>query len=136
MKRRLFIAGLISILMIGCSPLERQAYNIVVGSKAALVKYRSNHPECGTFDAVTGMSAATKIYECSLNNRLTAAKDLVIDAAEIYCSGKDFENGGACNPPSKNSPGYQQAVDKLRSAIASYESVERDFNNAVKGAKQ
>ncbi|MGH7744434.1 MAG: hypothetical protein ACREQ5_06375 [Candidatus Dormibacteria bacterium] len=112
--------------------MERMAYDAVVGGKAALLTYRSDHPQC-IFDAVTGLSNIVSDYSCVLNNRLTAAKDAIIDAAEIYCSGTDFESGGACNPLSKSSPGYAQAVAKLRAAITSYNQVYTDFKTAING---
>lgn len=131
---KLFIVCLLTCaLLVSCSPVERQAYNIVVGGKAALVSYRANHPECN-FDLATGLSSDTKTTACITNNRLTSAKDAIIDAAEVYCAGKDFDAvpGGVCNAPKKGTPGAEQAIAKLKAAVASYEQIERDVKGALK----
>lgn len=134
---KLFMACLLScvlllcVLLVACSPVERQAYNIVVGGKAALVSYRAKHPECN-FDLATGLSGDTKTTACITNNRLTSAKDAIVDAAEVYCAGKDFETGGVCNAPAKGTPGAVQAQAKLKAAVASYEQIERDVKGAIK----
>lgn len=122
----------LALVISGCTPTERLAYNTVVGAKASLVSFRAKHPEC-SFDAVTGLSQNVKVPVCTVNNRLTAAKDAIIDAAEVYCSGPDFENGGACNPPKKGTPGFAQAQAKLQSAIASYKQIEKDVSTVLKG---
>jgi len=116
----------IALAVAGCPAIERDAFVAVTGAKAALVDFRGRHPECAPFDALSGLSSNTKVESCIANNRITSAKDAIIDAAEVYCSGKDFENGGACNPPAKGSPGYEQAAAKLKAAMASYRQIEAD----------
>jgi hypothetical protein len=109
----------------GCPPVERDAYTIVVGTKAALENFRGRHSECLPYDAASGLSNV-KLPACTINNRVTSAKDAIIDAAEVYCSGTNFDSGGACNPPAKGTPGYEQAAAKLKAAIASYRQIEKD----------
>jgi hypothetical protein len=122
----------VAVAFAGCPPIERDAYTLVTGAKAALVDFRGRHSECAPFDALSGLSANVKLGPCILNNRLTSAKDAIVDAAEVYCSGKDFENGGACNPPAKGTPGYEQAAAKLKAAIASYHQIEKDAGGVLK----
>lgn len=129
---KLFIVCLLTCaLLVSCSPVEQQAYNIVVGSKAALTTYRANHVECN-FDLASGLSNNTSVPACVINNRLTSAKDAIIDAAEVYCSGPDFDTMGACNAPKKGTPGAEQAQAKLKAAVASYEQIERDVKGVLK----
>lgn len=110
------------LLLSGCPKLERNAYNTVVASKAFLDSVKNNHPECST-DTLT--------RTCKLLRQATSAKDLLIDAGEEYCSGGQFETGGPCNPPTKGTPAYQIATDKLRAALASYNAIERDLKGAL-----
>ena|SRR5712664_1971656 len=124
------VPSLAVVLLVGCSPLERQAYNLVVGGKAALVDFRARHPECAATNP-TGLSPVTTATACIANNRLTSAKDAIIDALEVYCSGKDFEAGGACNAPAKGTPGFDQAATKLKAAISSYEQIEKDVRGVL-----
>lgn len=122
--------AVLSTVLFGCEPIERTAYDIVVTSKASLVSFRSHHPECA-FNVRTGLSQVTGNPLCAANNKLTSAKDLIIDAAIIYCAGAQFESGGTCNPPSKGSPAYQQAYDKLSAAIAGYDQTAADLKGVI-----
>ena len=117
----MIVATLILIVSIGCTPLERQAYNTVVGAKAFIGDQKKQHPECATVNSQI----------CEYLSRATSAKDALIDAAEIYCSGPDFETGGVCNAPKKGTPAYDTATAKLKAAIANYNQFEKD----VKGAQ-
>lgn len=130
MKQLLAIATLLALTLTltGCPKLERDAYNITVASKAALVKFRANHPECGPFNPITGHGPEQfSALPCVANNRITSAKDIIIDAAEVYCSSPAFETGGTCSPPAKGTSAYQIAADKLNAAIRNYTQVEADF---------
>src|SRR5689334_3047469 len=98
------------LLTVGCTSLEKLAYNTVVGAKAFLDTQKQIHSECPT----SGSPYCLKLRQA------TAAKDALIDAAEVYCSGPEFETGGACEPPKKGSAAYDQAVAKLKAAIAAY----------------
>ena len=102
------------IFLVGCTPLEKTAYRTAVAAKAFLDTERKAHPEC--------VPTATSTY-CVDLAKAVAAKDLLIDAIEVYCSGPTFNNGGACNPPTKHSSAYVQAQDKLQAAIANYNQV-------------
>lgn len=116
-----FIACML-LLTTACSPLERQAYNTVVAAKAFLDKEKSAHPEC--------TPGATGSF-CQFLTKATSAKDSIVDAAEVYCSGKDFESGGNCNPPAKGTPAADQAAAKLRAAIAIYNQAAKDLKGAI-----
>lgn len=118
------------MIMAGCPKEERVAYNLVAGGKAALVDFRGRHQECQPYDTITGLSPV-KLSQCEAQNRLTSAKDTIIDAANVYCSGADFDKGGVCNPPAKGSPASQQALAKLKAAIANYEQVEKDVQGII-----
>lgn len=110
-------------LLSGCSPLETQAYRAIVGAKAFIDAEHKIHPEC----------TATATQEpCTYLVRAAAAKDLMIDAAEVYCSGPQFEAGGKCQPPSKGTAAYDMATAKLKAAISTYSQAQSDFNKAVK----
>jgi hypothetical protein len=96
----------LSLVMAGCTPIERQAYNVIVSSKAFIV--------------------------CATLSRAVFAQNALVDAAEVYCSGPQFEAGGACQPPQKGTPALQQATAKLQAAIASYQQIENEVKGAVK----
>jgi hypothetical protein len=124
--RRAFptIALLIPLMLAGCTGPERVAYNTIVASKAFLDSAKKQHPECAS-------GAASTV--CVDLKKATAAKDTLIDVVEIVCAGPTFNAGGACNFPSKGSPGYQQALDKLNAAIASYNQASADLKAAIGG---
>jgi hypothetical protein len=123
--KRLFPAILVLTLVLsGCTPLERSAYNTVVAAKAFLDKEKAQHPECATTpDTVV----------CKDLAQATGAKDSLIDAITIYCSGPDFNTGGACNPPAKGTAAAVQAQAKLQNAITMYNQVAADLKTATGG---
>lgn len=121
-KCSLVVFLLLPLLLAGCSPVERQAYNIVVGAKGFLDAERKAHVECTT----SGVSSF-----CGKLSQAVSAKDALIDAVEVYCSGPAFETGGACQPPAKGTDALAQATAKIKAAIAIYEQAEKD----LKGAK-
>ena len=120
--KRIAVVLALGLVIAGCTPVERSAYNTVVAAKAFLDTERKVHTEC-----VPGATSTV----CVDIAKAVAAKDLLIDAITIYCSGPDFNNGGACNAPKKGTPGYDQAVAKLQAAIANYNQVAADLK-AVK----
>lgn len=124
--KRFFAILAVSVLLAGCTPLERQAYNTVVGAKAFLDSEKRQHQECAN-----GAGAALKT--CQLLTQATGAKDALIDALTVYCSGPDFNTGGACNPPVKGTPAAAQASDKLKAAIANYNQIAADLKTATGG---
>lgn len=113
------------VIEIGCTPIERQAYNVFVGAKAFLDAEKKMHPECA--QASAGVPSAL----CVDLSRATAAKDLLIDAAEAYCAGPQFEVGKACEPPAKGTPAYDQAVSKLKAAITNYNQTAADLKGVL-----
>ena len=119
--RKLAILVALAVCIAGCTPIERSAYNTIVGAKAFLDQEKLSHPECAT--------ATTEI--CVDLKKAVASKDLLIDALEVYCSGPQFEAGGACQAPQKGTAAYDQAVAKLQAAIAAYNQVAAD----LKGVK-
>lgn len=116
------LISVMTMCMLVCTPMEKQAYDTVVAAKAFIDAEKKIHPEC---------TPTTTSSFCSNLTRATSAKDALIDAAEIYCSGPQFEAGGPCQPPAKGTPAYQQAQDKLKAAIAAYKQVEKDVKGAV-----
>lgn len=108
----------------GCSPLEQQAYRLVVSSHAFLKQMANQHPECAT-------PTATPSALCKNLAFATYSKDLLIDATEVYCAGPDFNGGGKCNPPAKGTPAYVQATAKLQAAMSLYAQAEKDLKGAV-----
>ena len=123
--KRFLPALVVCFLAVSCSPIERTAYNTAVGAKAFLDTEKKAHIECAPWPSTSTAQWCVNI------NKAVASKDLLIDAISVYCSGPDFNNGGACNAPKKGTPGYQQAVDKLNAAIAAYNQVAND----LKGTK-
>lgn len=114
--------GLICLIVIGCTPVEKQAYTVVVGAKAFIDSEKKQHPECATAPAST---------ICTNLVKATAAKDALIDAVEVYCSSPSFLSGGPCAPPAKGTPAATQATAKLQAAISSYNQTEKDVKGAI-----
>jgi len=114
-----------SFFLTGCPKPERVAYETAVGAKAFLGSMQKAHPECA-------IASVTPTALCGNLARAVAAKDLLIDAGEIYCGGPSFDvDGGACDPPAKGTLGYQIARDKLQAAIRNYTQAEADLRKAV-----
>lgn len=117
--------------------LANTAYNTAVGAKGFLDNLKSLHPECAETSSnsvstiiqaatvTNGMDTNSK--RCHLLVQATAAKDLLIAAGKEYCSGGDFENGGACNPPNKTDSKYKILTDKLRGSLTFYTAIEADL---------
>jgi len=124
MKRLIPALVAIAIILAGCTPLERTAYNTVVAAKAFLDKEKMQHPECATTPTTT---------VCVDLVKATGAKDSLINAIEVYCSGPDFNNGGKCNPPDLHSAAGVQAEAKLRAAITQYNQIASDLKTATGG---
>lgn len=124
MKRIIPALLAIAVVLSGCTPLERTAYNTVVAAKAFLDKERQQHPEC---------ASGSTSNVCVDINRAVGAKDALIDAITVYCSGPEFNNGGACNPPAKGTPAATQAEAKLQNAITMYNQTAADLKQATGG---
>lgn len=121
--RRLIPALTMVLVLFGCTPVERTAYSTIVAAKAFLDSEKASHPECATATSTV----------CVDLKKAVSAKDLLIDAAEVYCSSPTFDqNGGACTPPAKGTPASQQAVAKLNAAIAAYNQAASDLKGVVK----
>ena len=113
---------LVLVFLTGCPKVERSAYNTVVGSKAFLDSIKAKHPECAT-----GATSTVCVYL----KKATSAKDLLIDVGEAYCSGTSFDQGLACSPPIKGTPGYDIAIGKLKAALAGYQQAETDLRGVL-----
>lgn len=111
------------LLCMGCTPVEKVAYNTAVGAKAFLDSIKAKHPECAT--AMTTL--------CSDLRKATAAKDLLIDAGEAYCNEATFAatDKTACAPAPKGTAASSQAITALNSAIASYNQASADLKAVV-----
>ena len=110
------------LLLMGCTSIERSAYNTAVASKKFLDSVKAKHPECAA-------GQATSL--CTGLRKATAAKDLLVDAGEAYCGGKQFDTGGACQPPAKGTPQFTQLTDKLKTALAGYSQTEKDLRGLL-----
>jgi len=124
MKRLVPVLVAIAIVLAGCTPIERTAYQTVVAAKAFLDKEKSIHTECATTPTTT---------VCVDLVKATGAKDALIDAISVYCSGPDFNNGGACNAPDVHTAAGVQAEAKLRAAITNYNQIAADLKTATGG---
>jgi hypothetical protein len=113
---------MLCLVSIGCTPIEDQAYKTIVGAKAFLDAEKAAHPECASNITAT---------VCVDLKRATSSKDFLIDAAETYCAGPQFETGGACQPPAKGTPALTQATAKLKAAIAAYSQSATDLKGAL-----
>ncbi len=122
MKMKRWLILFLFLPLIGCTSLEKQAYNVIVGAKAFLDAEKKMHPECTTESTTL----------CADLAQATRAKDGLIDAAEIYCSGPQFEAGGACQPPAKGTPASDQAIAKLKAAISLYNQTAADLKGVIK----
>lgn len=127
MKRFIPVLAIVALLS-GCTPLERSAYNTVVAAKAFLDKEKQQHPEC---ENITGATSTV----CVDLQKAVGAKDALIDAITVYCSGPDFNNGGACNAPDTHTAAGVTAEAKLRAAIANYNQIQADLKQATGGKK-
>jgi len=120
--KRIWIC-LLLLPLVACTSLEKQVYNTIVTAKAFLDAEKKMHPECKS-----GAPSAL----CSDLSRATSAKDALIDAAEVWCSGPEFEAGGVCQSPKKGTPSYDQAVAKLKAALQIYNQAESDLKGALR----
>lgn len=125
--RKLGLLALTLVLCstLGCAPIERQAYRTFVGAKAFLDSVKKVHPECAS-------GAVSQV--CSVLAKATAAKDSIIDAAEVYCASPSFDatkDPGECSPPAKGTPANDQAVAKLKAAISMYNQMSADLKGVL-----
>lgn len=110
------------LFLVGCSPLERNAYNAFVAANASIKQLKTSHPECATGTAST---------TCTLIAKATAVKDSLIDAAEVYCAGPNFDSvtaGGSCDAPKKGTAAYAQAAPKLQAALTAWNQIAKDLS--------
>jgi hypothetical protein len=114
----LAILASLTLVIVGCSDLEKQAYRTIVAAKAFVDQAAKDHPEC--FATVSA---------CSPLKHAIAAKDLLIDATEEYCSSPAFDSGAKCTPPSSQDK-LTAARDKLSAAIKGYNQAEADAKAA------
>jgi hypothetical protein len=122
--KKLLALPLLTVMLLGCTPTERIAYNTVVASKAFLDSIKSKHPEC-TVTAQTTL--------CIDLRKATAAKDVIIDAGEAYCNETSFAvtDTTPCNPAPKGTPAYSQALSALNAAISGYNQAQTDLKAVI-----
>jgi len=118
--RKIIPALLLVVLVAACSPLERDAYNTVVGAKGFLDSEKQSN-NCAT---------DTSSKACGLIAQGVSAKDALLDAIAVYCAGPTFNAGGACNPPAKGTPAAVQATAKLQAALTSYKTIAAEIKIA------
>lgn len=125
MKKFVVVVLALSFI-IGCTPIERTAYNTVIASKAFLDSIKAKHPECAA------PINRTRLL-CSSLTRATAAKDLIIDAGKAYCQVDQFANTSdiPCSPIPKGTPAADQALQALKSALAGYDQAEKDLKGLL-----
>lgn len=114
-----------AVILAGCTPPEKLAYETIVGANAYIKSMAIQHPEC---------AAGSSANVCLTLARARAAKDALIDVTETLCAGPNFNAGGACDFPKKGTPGYQQASAKLSAAIANFNQAKADLK-AVAGTR-
>ena len=112
------------------TPIEKQAYRTVVASKSFLDSVKSKHSECGLVGVETHQPL-TQTDVCKNLTKAISAKDLLIDAVEVYCAGPVFNSGGTCNPPTQQDA-RSVALAKLQGAIAQYNLAETDLKGVLK----
>jgi hypothetical protein len=123
MKKLSAIAiGTLVLFLSGCPKIEQDAYNVVIAAKGFTDSIKVQHPECAT---------GAKSTVCADLAKAIAAKDLIIDAVEVYCSGPNFNAKGSCDAPAKGTPTYTQAVAKINAAIASYNQTSTDLKGVL-----
>lgn len=120
---RILIYLAVIFFVTGCTPVEQDAYRTVVGANAFLKTTIGQHPECRT-------GATVNSPFCNKLAQAVGAKDLLIDAVEVYCAGPSFDAGGKCQPPAKGTPAATQATAKLQAAIAAYKQAQTDLKAA------
>lgn len=92
----------------GCPKVETTARDAIAGAKKTTDNLKVKYNCSGT---------PTTASACATIAKVVAAKDLAIDALEAYCGGPSFNNGGACNSPTKGTPTATQAAQKLQTAL-------------------
>jgi hypothetical protein len=123
MKKMLGCTLLLVLLLTACTSVEKAAYSTVVAAKAFLDSVKSKHPECG--------AAANLSPLCVDLRKATDAKDLLIDAGEIYCGGAQFDNGAPCQPPAKGTPKGSEMTAKLKAALSGYSQTEKNLRGVL-----
>ena len=119
------------VFITGCSSLEHQAYNAIVGAKAFTQSISAQHPECGTRDANGHwVPSSSTAGVCVSLAKGIEAKDLLIDAAEEYCAGTDFQNGGPCDSPTDKTL-KNQLASKVQAALQNYAQTEADIRSLI-----
>lgn len=121
MLKRTIALAIFTVILAGCTPLEISAYRTIVGAKAFLDNEKKAHPECAT---------ATSIV-CTDLAKATAAKDALIDAAEVYCSGPQFDTANGPCTPSSDPNKKALAAQKLNAAIANYNQILKDVKGVL-----
>jgi hypothetical protein len=110
-RRMLWCPLLLTLILLisGCPKVETTARDAIAGAKTTTDTLKTKY----------GCVSASVSPTCATIYRVIAAKDVTIDALEVYCGGAAFDaQGGACTPPAKGTPAATQAAQKLQSALS------------------
>jgi hypothetical protein len=119
-----FIGLLVAaILVVGCTAVEVTAYRTIVGAKAFIGSEKQAHPECADASNTSAL--------CVDLQKATAAKDVMIDAEEVYCAGPQFDTGNGPCTPSSDPNTKAVAAQKVAAAISSYNQILADLKGVL-----
>jgi hypothetical protein len=124
MTNKLVYCLVLSIILIGCTPLERTAYDLAVASKAFLNSIQAAHTECSLSTFPAG-----KATLCLDLLKAVAAQHLLVDAGEAYCNQATFGVTSVlpCKPSPSGTGAATRAVNALNQAISGYRQAESDL---------
>lgn len=96
-------------------PIQATAMDVAATAKGYLDEAKKHHPECAP-----GVTAPAV---CGVLDRGTKAKDLLIDAVNVYCGSAEYDKGDvACTPNAS-------AEDKLSSALTNMNQIMGDVKS-------
>ena len=123
MKRLLPVILALTLVTVGCQPIEMSARDSIAGAKGFLDEAAKKHPECA--------SNPSGVMACNLINRGNAAKHTAGAALKVYCSGDQFDAGtGPCQPPTDKNA-RDQAAAKLKSATQELQIIVDSLKKAI-----
>lgn len=113
---KLFILLPLLLMTVACQPPQNSARDTIAAAKGYLDSARSHHPECNT-------TSPNGTHACQIIGKGTQAKDVAIDALEIYCSntsttGVNFQDGGPCVADKAYEPKLKAALASLNQIIS------------------
>lgn len=112
---------LVALMFVGChkqistttpnppQSLQANAQDAIATAKGFLDEAKKQHPEC---------SLDQTALVCHTIAQAVAAKDTLINAVSVYCSGPEFDSGGTCTPHSDKETLVMSALTNLRQIMA------------------